>query len=93
MTETPAIYRTGPYTCADCGSTARPHYAHGLCHPCYLRQYRARRFVSRVPNWTVCGTPEPLYVTRSRQRVLARRAVAAAHGWRCALALGEEGRP
>jgi len=94
MTETPASYRTGRDACPGCGSVARPHHARGVCRLCYMRLYRSGRASGRVPNWGLCGQPEPPHVTVARQRILARRGIAASHGWRCALALeAGEGRP
>lgn len=28
------------WQCANCADTAAPHHGHGLCHPCFMYQWR-----------------------------------------------------
>lgn len=35
-------------SCVECGRTDRPHFAHGLCTPCYKREWRRKRKGAQV---------------------------------------------
>ena len=48
----------GHGSCRRCGTTDRPHTAHGLCRPCYRSQYVPAQWSRQHLACVVCGTTE-----------------------------------